>query len=378
MKILVVSGARIEGGAERVTLQLTQMLVQRGQRVEALCPRSGAWRAALTKAGIRIYPAPIGGAANLLTPLAIARAISIARPDLLLVTTTDEWVWSSLVPRRRSGPALVMVRHMGLRLSFRVRWLAGRRADAIVAVAPGVREALLPDSAIAPAKVHTILNATRFPVRSSLPDSAERLRARASLGLPAAAHWVGFLGGINLGKGIEDAMEAVRRAIKEFGDVRLLVCGRKDTRQPTPDGEVLAARHGLHDRAHFLGHLEDVVPAILACDALVLATRSTLREGLAQTAIDAMACGTPIAAYALGGVTDAVGETGPAGILARPDDVADLSSALITLLRDCDLADKLARRGLDRARRDFDPAVMADRYERLFADLLSARRRGAP
>jgi glycosyltransferase involved in cell wall biosynthesis len=375
MKILVVSGARIVGGAERVTLQLTQLLVQRGHRVEALCPR-GAWRAALTQAGIPVYPAAIGGAANLFTPLAIARAISLSRPDLLLVTTTDEWVWSSLVPRRAHGPALVMVRHMGLRLSFRVRRLAGLRADAIVAVAPSVRDALLPDSAIPPAKVHTILNATRFAVRSAIPDRAERMRARASLGLPAADYWVVFLGGINLGKGIEDAMEVVRRA-QSLGDVRLLVCGRTDTRQQTPDGEILAVRHDLKDKAHFLGHLDDVIPALLAADALVIATRSTLREGLAQTAIDAMACGTPIAAYALGGVTDAVGETEPAAILARPDDVAQLSAALHTLLRDHQQAGALAMRGLDRARQMFDPAVMADSYERLFADLLSARGRGA-
>jgi len=216
-----------------------------------------------------------------------------------------------------------------------------------------------------------------FPVRSAIPDRAERMEARARLGLPAADFWVGFLGGINLGKGIEDAMEAVRHAQSALGDVRLLVCGRKDTRQPTPDGEIIAARHELKDKAHFLGHLDDVIPALLASDALVIATRSTLREGLAQTALDAMACGTPIAAYALGGVIDAVGATEPVAILARPDDVADLSSALFTLLHDREQAGGLAMRGLDRARQMFDPAVMADRYERLFADLLSARGRGA-
>lgn len=104
---------------------------------------------------------------------------------------------------------------------------------------------------------------------------------------------------------------------------------------------------------------------------MAIATRSALREGLAQTAIDAMACGTPIAAYALGGITDVVGETtNPAAILARPDDIDDLSGALARMLADPDLAARLAQSGLQRARESFDPGRMADQYEQLFAHLL--------
>jgi glycosyltransferase involved in cell wall biosynthesis len=373
MKILLVSGAHIVGGAERVTLQLAAMLLDRGHRVEAVCPNSGPWHAALVKAGIRVYPAAIAGSLNLLAPFLIATTVALSRPDLLLVTTSDQWVWSSLIPRRTAGPPLVLVRHMGLPISSAVRRLVGRRADAIVAVSGSVRKTLLADSAIAPGKVHTIVNATRFPVRQRMPDSAERIHARTSLGLAPAGRWVGFLGGINLGKGIEDAMAALRHANQILGDVNMLVCGRKNTRHRTPDGEELARRFGVESRVRFPGHLDDVIPAMVASDAILIATRSTLREGLAQTAIDAMACGVPIVAYALGGVTDVVGASQPAAILARPDDVDDLSSALTRLLENPELAGEMARRGLDRARREFDPALMADRYERLFQELLSSR-----
>jgi glycosyltransferase involved in cell wall biosynthesis len=371
MKLLLVSSARIIGGAERVTLQLAQMLLERGHPVEAICPHGGPWRGALVKAGIRTYPRMIGGAVNLFAPLAIARTVAISRPDLLMVTTSDQWVWSSLTPRSARMPRLVLVRHMGLPLSYRLRWLVGRRADAIVAVSDSVRETLLEDYAIPAGKVHTIVNATRFPVRQTIPNVAERMRARSALGLPAAGRWVGFLGGINLEKGIEDAMVAVRRTNQPLDDVKLLVCGRKNTRHKTPDGDDLARRHGLQSQVHFLGHLDDVIPAIIASDAIIIATRSKLREGLAQTAIDAMACGTPIVAYALGGVTDVVGKGEPAAILARPDDVDQLSFALTRLLEDSKLAGEIAARGLDRARRQFDPALMADRYERLFERLLA-------
>ncbi|GEM_PF-2125587 len=373
MKILLVSGARIVGGAERVTLQLAEILLKRGHRVEAVCPRGRQWQSALIKAGIRVYPAMIGGSLNVFAPFLIARTVWISSPDLLLVTTSDLWVWSSLMPRKLSGPRLVLVRHMGLPISSPLRHLVGRRADAVVAVSSSVRETLLVDSAIAPAKVHTIVNATRFPVRPSPPDFAERIRARTSLGLAPAGRWVGFFGGINLGKGIEDAMAALRHANQVLGDVNMLVCGRKDTRHRTPDGKDLARRFGVETKVRFFGHLDDVVPAMVASDAILIATRSTLREGLSQTALDAMACGIPIVAYALGGVTDVTGAEEPAAILARPDAVDDLASALIRLLKNPELGGEITSRGLERARREFAPALMADRYVRLFENLVSSR-----
>ncbi len=142
--------------------------------------------------------------------------------------------------------------------------------------------------------------------------------------------------------------------------MRLLVCGRKDERHETPGWEVLAQRHGLAGRVHYLGFIDDVRPAIVAADVVAIATRSTLREGLAQSAIDAMACGTPIAAYALEGITDVVGD---AAILARPDDVEELSGALIRVLGDPELGAHIAQGGLSRARELFHPGRMADRYE---------------
>jgi glycosyltransferase involved in cell wall biosynthesis len=369
-QLLLISGSRIVGGAERVTLQLAGELLKRGYGVQALCPAVGEWRAALAAAGIQVHPAPIGGSLNVLTSFVIAGAVARLRPDLLMVTTSDEWVWSCLTPRRGGHPRLVLVRHMGLPLPLRVRRLAARRADAIVAVSPSVRQSLVADAAIAPGKVHVIPNAVRFPARQSIADSAERMRARSALGLPAGGRWVGFLGGINLGKGIEDVMAAARRANQTLGDVRLLICGRKDLRRATPQFDELARCHGIEGIAHYLGHLDDVIPAIIASDVIAIATHSTLREGLAQSAIDAMACGTPIAAYALDGVTDAVGETDQAALLARADDIEGLCAAIIRLLGSPGFAAGIAWRGLERARKEFDPALMADRYEQLFATLI--------
>jgi glycosyltransferase involved in cell wall biosynthesis len=366
MKILLVSGSRIVGGAERVGLQLTGALIERGHAMEVMCPAQGEWHSALRAAGIGIHPAAIGGPLNLRTPFFIARCIARVRPDILIATGSDEWVWSCLIPRRARNPRRVLVRHMGLPLPFRVRWMAGRRADAIVAVSHSVRDSLLIDSAIPPALVHVIPNAVRFAIAPGVPAPEDRARARTSLGLPATGRWIGFMGGINRGKGIDDVMAAAQRANQILGDVRLLICGRNDERHDTPRWDVLAEQHGFAGRVHYLGFVEDVRPAIVSANVIAIATHSTLREGLAQTAIDAMACGTPVAAYALEGITEVVGD---AAILARPDDIEDLSGALVRVLEDAELGARIAHRALSRARESFAPTRMADRYEQLFTAL---------
>lgn len=309
----------------------------------------------------------------MLTPFFMARTIARTGPDLLMVTTIDEWVWSCLVPHLAGAPPLVLVRHMVLPLPYRVRWLAGRRARAIVAVSRSVRDSLLIDSAIDPALVRVIPNAVRFGIRTSVPTVEERASARATLGLPRAGRWIGFLGGINRAKGVEDVMAATRRAQQVLGDVRLLICGRSDERHDVPGCDELARSHGLAGRVHYLGFVDDVRSAIIAANVLAVATRSTLGEALGQSAIDAMACGTPVAAYGLDGIIEAVGE---AAVLACPDDVEDLGGALLRLLKDSELGARAARHGLERARASFDPDRMVDQYEQLFSALVPSHGAG--
>jgi glycosyltransferase involved in cell wall biosynthesis len=102
----------------------------------------------------------------------------------------------------------------------------------------------------------------------------------------------------------------------------------------------------------------------------VLATHQSLGEGLPLTAIEAMACGTPVVAYASGGVVEAIGYYEEGGLLAKPDDPADLLRAIRRVLDDAEFAAKLARRSLTRAHELFDPARAADQYEQLFASLI--------
>ena len=373
MKILWICGSRIVGGAERVTLQLATLLSARHHSVEALCRPDSAVAPALKRAGLAVHSAPLGGSLNFRAVSAIRGAVDDTAPDIALVTTADEWVWSCLARRRTQRSRLVLVRHMAIPLNWRVRWLANRAA-AVVAVSDAVRRSLLGRVGVRPERVHVIHNPVRFAPRAAPPQPHDRARARAALALPEGGRWVGFFGGLSRAKGLRDVMSAVSRANAQLGSTNLLLCGRSADGGERWSPTDLTREFGLEGHVRHLGEIERIEEALTAVDVVVLATHSVLSEALPATLLEAMACGTPVLAYATGGIVEAIGEDERAGRLVRMDDIDDLSRTLVDVLADPTGAQQMAVVALERTRSLFDPQQAANSYERLFHALCSRER----
>src|SRR5215813_11031572 len=206
-RILWVCGSNIVGGAERVPIQIIRLLRDRGHVIGAIFPRNSAiWRE--TEDLEPRYPARFGGSADFYAIVTLARAIRAFHPDVLLVTTPNEWIWSCILPRELTRARLVLVRHMALRLAPGVRWIADLRADAVVAVSETVKANLLGRVGIRPDLIRVIPNPVRFPVLNEVPSQEDRIHHRTRLGLEKSARWIGFFGGVDRRKGIADIMKA--------------------------------------------------------------------------------------------------------------------------------------------------------------------------
>jgi glycosyltransferase involved in cell wall biosynthesis len=121
----------------------------------------------------------------------------------------------------------------------------------------------------------------------------------------------------------------------------------------------LAARLQLRDRIVFAGRVDhdDAARYLNAADLYVL---PTLRyEGLPFSLLEAMACGLPVIASAIGGIPSVV-RHGSNGWLIPPDDQRELSAAMDRLLTDRRLAETLAEAAHATVTKGFSADTMVD------------------
>jgi len=151
-------------------------------------------------------------------------------------------------------------------------------------------------------------------------------------------------------KGIGDAVTALPR----LPDAELLVAGGPDARELDGDPEArrllaLAEELDVADRVQLLGRVAQAdLPALLRSADVVVCVPWYEPFGMAP--LEAMACGVPVVASAVGGLVDTVvdGVTGLHVPAHRPD---RLASAVGALLADLGRRADLGRTGARRARR---------------------------
>jgi len=165
---------------------------------------------------------------------------------------------------------------------------------------------------------------------------------------PAGRDRLVFVGRLVERKGIGNAITA----LASVPDAELVVAGGPDASRLDCDPEVrrlraLASRHGVADRVVFRGRVgRESLPALLrSADAVVCVP---WYEPFGLVALEAMACGVPVVASAVGGLTDTIvpGET---GVHVPPREPAALAAALNVLLADPDRRSAYGAAGVRRA-----------------------------
>jgi len=137
-----------------------------------------------------------------------------------------------------------------------------------------------------------------------------------------------------------------------------------------PAARALVRELGIHDRVRFLGE-RDALPELLApADVFVLASSE---ESFGLSALEAMACGTPVVATDVGGVREVV-DDGATGLLSPVDDVNAFAANLRALLFDRDRARAMGRAARQVAVERFARERVVPLYENVYRRLLASTR----
>jgi glycosyltransferase involved in cell wall biosynthesis len=148
-------------------------------------------------------------------------------------------------------------------------------------------------------------------------------------------------------------LETLLRALTRVPDAELVIVGGPPARELRQDSAYrdlarFARALGVTDRVIFAGQVEHgMMPALLRSADLVISTCQ--HEPSGTTSLQAMACGTPVIAPALGGHMDAVVD-GTTGIFIPPGQPALLAQRIRQLLAHPMLIEAYGMAAADRAR----------------------------
>jgi glycosyltransferase involved in cell wall biosynthesis len=188
--------------------------------------------------------------------------------------------------------------------------------------------------------------------------------AKARAGVPAGRLVVGAVGRLSEEKGFDLLVRAADRLLREGLDLELWVVGTGDQR---PALERMIADLGRGDRVRLLGYRADTVDLYHAMDVFAL---SSLREGLPNVLLEAMALEVPVLATRVAGVPRLVRD-GADGILIEPGSEAELVDGLRLLLADAGLRARLAAAGRRVIEERYSFRARMDKMRAVYDELLS-------
>ncbi|KOX31063.1 glycosyl transferase [Saccharothrix sp. NRRL B-16348] len=164
-------------------------------------------------------------------------------------------------------------------------------------------------------------------------------------------------------KGFQDLITALR----SLPDTELVIAGGPVHVESDPEAQRLAAhaeRVGVRGRLWLAGQVSrDAMPALLRSADVVACV--PWYEPFGIVPLEAMACGVPVVASAVGGLTDTVVD-GVTGVLVPPRDPSALARALNSLLVDQARREACGLAGLDRVGVRYTWSRIAEDTERVY------------
>lgn len=169
-------------------------------------------------------------------------------------------------------------------------------------------------------------------------------------------------------KGLEVLFAALKIMKQELPDVRLVVGGRGcmlDCYRGMADSL------GIGDNVSFAGFIpsEKLIEYYNGCKLFALPSTDPSREGFGIVPLEAMACERPVVVTEIMGMAGDINECG-AGMVVRCNDKEALTSSMLAILKDDDLAGRMGAEGRKLAIGKYSWRRAAEQIERVYRELL--------
>lgn len=369
MRTLFVTGSLPNGGAERHTIGLLNLLSQRGHDCHAVCVKALDPRYPVSLGPSSLRSLNASGYLDRKAVAGFAAQLSAIRPHVIVAANPYALMYatlaralaavrSKLVVTYHSTKLLNLKEH-GQMLAYRPLFWA---ADCTVFLCKSQqrhwqrRGLFCRRSEV----IHNGIDIHQFATRQ--PDEGERLRR--TLGVAHDDYLIGIAALLRREKNHLQLVDAVARLRQQGVPARALLIGDGEERRNIEDH---AKALNVGDAVVITGLQQDVRPYIAACDVMTLCS---VTETFSLAALEAMAMGKPVVLSDVGGASEMVVPRWN-GLLFPINDTDAYVDRLAAL------SDRVASRYMGANARQlierrFSAQLMADRYEMLFASLCRA------
>ena len=359
------------GGAEMMVYQLSNELRSRGHTIVPVGPARGVgWLGDLFRKNG--FQPEVFRISRPIDPSCVRGLVRLFRDFRIDMVHSHEFtmaVYGTAATRLLGLPHIITM-HGGLtvckalRRRIALRW-AMRSSDYSVMVSRATQKQFCEDLGVKSSLFTVVPNGV--PVRRGDPNGV-----RKEFGISPDECVILAVGVLERHKGHQVLLEALARLKKRKPELcwRLVIAGGAGGQEHSSLLRYIN-EHELTGRVHIVLNRNDVADLLSLCDIFVMPSRW---EGLPMAVLEAMVARKPIIASAIAGIPEAMVH-GREGLLVPPGEPAPLADALETLLTQPLRRQELADAAAERANKEFTAAVMADRYEALYAKAYARRGR---
>jgi glycosyltransferase involved in cell wall biosynthesis len=289
--------------------------------------------------------------------LKLLKKRKISKPFIQTVhgVLADEYIQSSksVSPSLRMKLSNVFMRHLA-----RIEKEAAREATLIVTVSRYSAQKLVQLYDVDEKKIRIVPNGVD-PQRFKPTEDCEKIKDRIG---GNSEHVILFVGNLIPRKGLHFLIEAAKHVIKERKETKFVVVGDGPLKNRLIS---YSKEQGVSDKFVFLGDVPEAMLHQLYNCADVFASPS-IQEGQGISLLEAQATAKPVVAFNVSAINEVV-KNKETGLLVKPDSY-ELANAILSLLSDKSLREKMGRSGREFVSKNFSWDICAQKMFQLYSE----------
>ena len=357
MNILQIFSKTFGSSGSRQTIQLSKELQKRGHNVTLIVPPDSSWENTIQKNGVNVIYYNLKGIKPIFKIRSILKKSQI---DIVHVHRgrACNYAWLASLGLSNCSIVASVSKNIGSRFKFlhsikKVMTESERKKNDLCNL--GVPEE----------KIEVIYFGTNLEKFNPNISGAE---IRKEFDIQENSPLIGMVGHFKEAKGHQYFVSAADIILKQIPEARFILVGSGKIHLKKI--EKMVSSLNLEDKIILTGYRDDVPECMAAMDIYV--DSSIDGVGLSGTLCEAIAMRKPVVLTSLPGNNEIITDE-ETGIFVPPKSSEAIAAAVLKLIRDKELSDKLAAKGRNLAEKKFSEESRVNQIEKLYQSLVNGK-----